>query len=206
MDQSVGPVANGYTNARTNKLTLTHTQVKCFNSCQKTCKTRFAFRFLQPSSGPSPRRVSAQPGGEAQHGQMDGGTEGWRRRAAASQSGGGCAGAGRFVRWPQTKARGGSHHPWHVPPWRGREEEQEPRRDAVEKRTVSRAGGICGPPRSPCARRGGSDPAAHQAKPTLSYMRCMGWVTSRPAPPQELREPKDRQDKAPGVISYLLTN
>lgn len=131
MDQSVGPVANGYTNARTNKLTLTHTQVKCFNSCQKTCKTRFAFRFLQPSLGPSPCRVSARPDGGAQHGRIDGGTEGWRRHAAASQSGGGCAGAGRSVRWPQTKVRGGSHHPWHVPPWRGREEEQEPRRDVT---------------------------------------------------------------------------
>lgn len=170
MDQSVGPVANGYTNARTNKLTLTHTQVKCFNSCQKTCKTRFAFRFLQPSLGPSPCRVSAWPDGGAQHGRIDGGTEGWRWHAAASQSGGGCAGAGRSVRWPQTKVRGGSHHPWHVPPWRGREEEQEPRRDAAGKRTVSSAGRIRGPPCSPHPRQGGSDPTVHQPKPTLSYM------------------------------------
>lgn len=63
MDQSVGPrpVANGYTNARTNKLTLTQTQVKCFNSCQKTCKTHFAFRFLQPSC-PWGRASRGSPG------------------------------------------------------------------------------------------------------------------------------------------------
>lgn len=57
MDQSVGPrpVANGYTNARTNKLTLTQTQVKCFNSCQKTCKTHFCLSIpsaeLPPGQG-----------------------------------------------------------------------------------------------------------------------------------------------------------
>lgn len=26
-----------------------------------------------------------------------------------------------------------SDHPWHIPPWRGREEEHKPRRDAVEE-------------------------------------------------------------------------
>lgn len=88
MDQSVGPrpVANSYTNARTNKLTLTHTQVKCFNSCQKTCKNPICLSF--PSAEPRarrarhraprhPGRVAARPGGEAQPGKR---SWGWTDR------------------------------------------------------------------------------------------------------------------------------
>lgn len=94
MDQSVGPrpVANGYTNARTNKLTLTRTQVKCFNSCQKTCKTHLPFVAFsraagagraRGSPGPSaPGRVSAQPDGEARSGRRS-----WGRRDAGMDAG-----------------------------------------------------------------------------------------------------------------------
>lgn len=149
MDQSVGPrpVANGYTNARTNKLTLTHTQVKCFNSCQKTCKNPICLSF--PSAEPQARRARHRapttpaglrhgravklsqgrgPGG----GRTDSGTEGRRRRAAASQSGGGM----RRGRAPCPLAanqseRSWSSRPWHIPPRRGGEEEHEPRRDAA---------------------------------------------------------------------------
>lgn len=138
MDQSVGPrpVANGYTNARTNKLTLTQTQVKCFNSCQKTCKTHFAFRFLQPSCpwgrasrgspGPCPGLGFSAAGWQSsvreevlgitggRDGEKDGGsaqptagaTVASQSRRRDAGSPGGSVVGPGVVCWPHTKSRG----------------------------------------------------------------------------------------------------
>lgn len=163
MDQSVGPrpVANGYTNARTNKLTLTQTQVKCFNSCQKTCKKPiFAFRFLQPSCprgrasrgspGPCPRLGFSAARWQSSVREEVLGIY-WREggmEAAHSprlglrwlhSPGKGVLAAPGAAWWGQVCCllatyqiqRSWSHRPWHVPLRRGREEEHKPRRDTV---------------------------------------------------------------------------
>lgn len=144
---------------------------------------------------------------------MDGQTAGQRDGGGVRQlhsPEGGCAGAGRLVRWPQTKARGvGAVVPGTS--LRGEAGRRNTSRgETLWDRDGSEWGWMqpCPSPVTPCPHRErGLTPLLiikTQARPLWG-----AWGWQRPKLPSLLPpELKDRQDKdkAPGAITYLLTN